>query len=66
MNITLENGVITIDKDLTGLFESVEQIDDNFVHISIGGMVVGITPSDTTINGVSYDTVSEFIAAFND
>jgi hypothetical protein len=65
MNIDFQDGIVKYN-GFEGVFDSIEQVDDNFAHIIIGGIPLGLTISDTTINGVSYDTVSEFIAAFND
>lgn len=65
MNIDFQNGIVKYN-GFEGVFDSIEQIDDNFAHLTIGGITLGVTPSDTTINEIGYDTIEEFIAAFND
>jgi hypothetical protein len=64
MNIQIENNIVKVN-GFEGYFDSVEIVDDNFVHITVGGMVLGITPSDTTINNESFESVELFADKLN-
>lgn len=64
MNIEFENNIVKVN-GFEGYFDAVEIVDDNFVHITVGGMVLGITPSDTTINNESFESVELFADKLN-
>ncbi len=64
MNLEFENNIVKVN-GFEGFFDLIELVDDDFVHITIGGMVLGITPSDTTINNVAYASTELFIDAIN-
>jgi hypothetical protein len=64
MNIEFENNILKVN-GFEGYFDAVEIVDDNFVHITVGGMVLGITPSDTTINNESFESVELFADKLN-
>jgi hypothetical protein len=64
MNIQIENNILKVN-GFEGYFDLIELVDDDFVHITIGGMVLGITPSDTTINNESFESTELFIDAIN-
>lgn len=62
IDIQVNNGIAEVN-DFEGSFDSVEYVDDNFVHLTISDTTFGITPSNTTINGVHYASVELFINA---
>lgn len=64
MNIEFENNILKVN-GFEGYFDAVEIVDDNFVHITVGGMVLGITPSDTTINNETFESVELFADKLN-
>jgi hypothetical protein len=64
MNIEFENKILKVN-GFEGYFDSVEIVDDDFVHITVGGMVLGITPSDTTINNESFESAELFADKLN-
>jgi hypothetical protein len=54
INIEVTNGIASFTSDLISLSGKItftEIVDDDFVHITIGGSTIGFTPSDTNING---------------
>jgi hypothetical protein len=63
INILFQDNQVSVN-DFNGVFESIEFVDDNFVHLTIEGLTIGITPSDTTINGIAYNSAIEFIEVF--
>jgi len=64
MNIEFQNNIVKVN-GFEGEFESIDFVDDNFVHLTVSGVTLGITPSDTTINEIAYNSAIEFIEVFN-
>jgi len=62
MNIQLNNGIAEVN-GYEGHIESADIVDSDFIHLTLSGTTIGITPSETTINFVHYASVELFINA---
>ena len=64
-NISVVESVFKVN-DFEGELSEIERIDDDFIHIVLSGIAVGITPSATTINDTLYESTDLFITALNE
>lgn len=64
INIQVENGVASIN-GYEGYIVEAEIVDSDFIHLTLGGITIGITPSDTTINNESFESVEAFADKLN-
>lgn len=64
INLNFVNNIIEVN-GYEGYFESVEIIDSDFIHLTLGGFTIGITPSDTTINSETFESVEAFADKLN-
>lgn len=64
INLNFVNNIIEVN-GYEGYFESVEIVDSDFIHLTLGGFTIGITPSDTTINNESFESVEAFADKLN-
>ena len=64
INIEIENNIVKYN-GFEGYFDSTEYVDDKFFHIIIGGIPLGVTIKDTTLNNQSYASTELFIDAIN-
>jgi len=62
--ITYSNGIINY-RGYDYTFKSIEKIDDNCIHISMGEGVYAFLSNNTTINGLSYTGSDDIINLFN-
>lgn len=64
LEINFTNGIITYN-GIDYPFEQVEKIDDNCVHIFMGGQIIAFLGGQTSINGIAMANADDIINALN-
>ena len=71
LEITIIDNIITYmssvsDSIQTGEIFLVEKVDDNCIHLGYSeGEIIGITPTDTLVNGLNFTNADDFINYYN-
>jgi hypothetical protein len=64
MNIQVNNGIAEVN-GYEGHIESADVVDSDFIHLTLSGITLGITPSETTINNEYFESVESFADKLN-
>jgi hypothetical protein len=70
MIVTVKDGVLTYDSEVSGEIETgqitaVEFIDDNFIHVTYGeGTIAGCIVSELSVNGETFPNAQAVINKF--
>lgn len=62
-NITIKNSLVYWRKNKDLVIEQIDRLGDEAIHLTTSIGTTFFDVNDTTINGVKYDNIDEFIAA---
>jgi hypothetical protein len=71
LEITIIDNIITYTSSVSDSIQSgeiflLEKVDDNFIHLGYSeGEIIGITPTDTIVNGLNFTNSDDFINYYN-